>query len=205
MKRAVSMHGLGVAGSNVLLALVYGAFAYVHLLNYAKTGRPSVLLIVLVETLILVFALVRSDPSGTWHSWQTWVTTLGGTLLPLLLRPVAGASDLPAGSLIQLAGFGLQVAAVLALNRSFGLLPAHRGVKTGGLYRWVRHPLYSAYALANVGYIVNHPSAWNLGVLALAIAFQVLRIRNEEAFLSRYPDYGAYARRTRWRLVPLVW
>jgi protein-S-isoprenylcysteine O-methyltransferase Ste14 len=205
MNRAISRHGLGVAGSNVLLALMYGAFAYIHLLNYAKTGRLSVLLIVLVETLILVFALVRSDPSGTWHSWKTWVTTVGGTFLPLLLRPVDGASDILAGNLVQLVGFILQVAAVLALNRSFGLLPAHRGVKTGGLYRWVRHPLYSAYALANIGYIVNHPSAWNITVFAFAIAFQVLRIRNEEEFLSRYDDYGAYAERTRWRLVPLVW
>jgi protein-S-isoprenylcysteine O-methyltransferase Ste14 len=52
---------------------------------------------------------------------------------------------------------------------------------------------------------VNHPSAWNITVFAFAIAFQVLRIRNEEEFLSRYDDYGAYAERTRWRLVPLVW
>ncbi len=205
MNRAVSRHGLGVAGGNVLLALMYGSFAYVHLLNYAKTGRASVLLIVLVETLILVFALVRAEPSGTWHSWKTWAATLGGTLLPLLLRPVEGASDLFAGNAVQFAGFALQVAAILALNRSFGLLPAHRGVKTGGLYRWVRHPLYSAYALANLGYIASHPSAWNLAVFTAAIAFQVWRIRYEEAFLTRHADYAAYATRTRWRLVPLLW
>ena len=144
-------------------------------------------------------------PSGTWHSSKTWITTLGGTFLPLLLRPTDAPADLVAGQLIQLVGVTLQIVALLSLNRSFGLLPAHRDIKSGGLYRWVRHPLYSAYTLALIGYVVNNPSIHNAAILVLATGFQVMRIVNEETFLSRYSEYAAYVKRTRWRLIPLIW
>ena len=205
MNWALSKHGLGVAAGNWLLALVYMAFAYAHLHGFAQTPRLSLLLLVFVETLILVFALARKDPSETWHSSKTWVTTLGGTFLPLLLRPTDAPNDLVAGQLIQLIGVTLQIVALLSLNRSFGLLPALRDIKSSGLYRWVRHPLYSAYTLAFIGYVMNNPSIHNVSIFVLATGFQVMRIVNEETFLSRYPEYAAYAKRTRWRLIPLIW
>ncbi len=107
--------------------------------------------------------------------------------------------------IVRVAGFVLQVGAVLSLNRSFGLLPAHRGVKSDGLYRWVRHPLYGVYTLAHLGYVVNNLSTFNVIVVAVATAFQMLRILNEERLLMEYPDYSNYAGRTRWRLIPAVW
>ncbi|MFQ6019078.1 MAG: methyltransferase family protein [Kiloniellaceae bacterium] len=205
MNWGISKRGLQVAAGNVLLALMYATFAYAHLQSFAKTPRLSLLLAFLVETLTLIFGLVRKDSNGTWHSSKTWVTTLGGTFAPLLFWPTAAPVDLFAGQLIQLAGFTLQVGALLSLNRSFGLLPAHRDVKSGGLYRWIRHPLYSAYTLANIGYMVNNLSLYNVAIFVVATGFQVLRVINEETFLSRYGEYSAYAKRTRWRLIPLIW
>ena len=205
MNWAISRRGLGVATGNVVLAMVYGAFVYAHLLGLANTPRLSLLLLVLVESLVLVFALTRKSPTGTWHTSKTWLTTLGGTFAPLLLRPTDAPADLFSGQMIQLLGVALQIAALVSLNRSFGLLPAHREVKSSGLYRWMRHPLYSAYTLAIVGYLVNNASIYNVAVFVVATGFQVLRIINEETFLSRYPEYRTYAKRTRWRLIPLIW
>ena len=205
MTHAITRQGLGIAASNMLLAAMYLMFAYRHLTTFAATTRPSLLLIVIVESLLVVFVLIRRDPDATWHSWWTWLTMLGGTFLINLFRPTAAAEDLLVGQAFQVSGLLLQIAAIMTLSRSFGLLPAHRGVKTDGLYRWVRHPLYIAYALSGLGYVVSNFSLNNVAVLTVATGFQVLRIRNEETFLWRYPDYVAYAERTRWRLVPFVW
>ena len=205
MKQAVTRQRLGFVASNLLLAAMYLIFAYLHLTLFAATARPSLLLIVASESLLVVFVLIRRDPDATWHSWWTWLTMLGGTFGPLLFRPTAAAQDLLVGQAVQIAGLVLLIAAVTTLSRSFGLLPAHRGVKSDGLFRWVRHPLYMAYALVGLGYVINNFSVYNAVILTVATGFQVLRIRNEEAFLRRYPDYVAYAERTRWRIVPFVW
>ncbi len=69
----------------------------------------------------------------------------------------------------------------------------------------MRHPLYSAYALAHLGYLVNNFSVYNATIIAVTTAFQVARILNEERLLMDYPDYADYAGRTRWRLIPAVW
>ncbi len=197
--------GVGIALTNMLLATTFLFFAYAHALRFLENPRLSLLLIVAVEGLIALMLLIRRDPDQTAHNWRTWLTTFLGTFLPLLLRPTEAPSDLLVGQTLQLVAFVLQVAGVLSLNRSFGLLPAHRGIKSNGLYRFVRHPLYSAYALAHLGYLVNNFSVYNATIIAVTTAFQVARILNEERLLMDYPDYADYAGRTRWRLIPAVW
>jgi protein-S-isoprenylcysteine O-methyltransferase Ste14 len=88
------------------------------------------------------------------------------------------------------------------LGRSFGIAPADRGLRTGGPYGWVRHPLYAAEILFYVGYVVAHPSWRNLAALVFGGAIQVFRIVREERILEGYAPYAA---RVRWRLLPLVW
>jgi protein-S-isoprenylcysteine O-methyltransferase Ste14 len=85
-----------------------------------------------------------------------------------------------------------------------GLLPAHRGVKSRGLYAFVRHPLYATYTIALAGYLISNWSIYNAVILVAGTAFQVMRIRNEESLLLDYADYVAFAGRTRWRLLPFV-
>jgi protein-S-isoprenylcysteine O-methyltransferase Ste14 len=190
MNKQMSMRGVGVALTNLMLALMFFAFAYANLKSFSEHPRLSVLLIVAVETIIAVFLLIRKDPDKTWHAWKTWVTTVGGTFAPLLLRPVVVTDDLLVGQMLQVDGFMLQIGAIMSLNRSFGLLPAHRGVKTDGLYRCVRHPLYTAYTIAILGYVINNPGIYNLAVFAVWVVFQVMRILNEERLLLGYPDYA---------------
>ena len=204
-KSQFSFKGLGAALTNILLALTFLVFAYAHVQHFLETPRLSLLLIIAVEGLIAVMLLIRSDPDQTAHNWKTWLTTFGGTFAPLLLRPTEVPTDLLIGQGVQLVGFVLQLAGVMSLNRSFGLLPAHRGVKSDGLYRFVRHPLYSTYALAHIGYLINNFSVYNTAIIIFTTAFQVARILNEERLLMNYPDYVNYTGRTRWRLIPAVW
>jgi protein-S-isoprenylcysteine O-methyltransferase Ste14 len=200
-----AFHGLGFALTNLLLATLFFVFAYVHVQRFLVQPRLSVLLIIAVEGLVAVMLIIRRDPENTQHGWKTWLATSVGTFAPLLLRPIDATADLLVGQVLQVVALVLQVGGVLSLNRSFGLLPAHRGVKSDGLYRWVRHPLYSAYLMAHVGYLASNPSWANVLVIVIGTAFQVVRIVQEEKLLLQYPDYARYSDTTRWRLVPAVW
>ena len=124
---------------------------------------------------------------------------------PFLLRPTTGTEDLLPGEILQMAGFILQIAALLALNRSIGILPAYRGIKTAGLYRWVRHPLYTAYIVTYLGYLINNQSLANLAIAVMGTAFLLMRIHYEEALLFKYADYARYANKIKWRVIPSIW
>lgn len=201
----MTLSGLATALSRFAAVALYAAFAYAHLLAFRARPRASLLLIVLLEALFAVFLLVRREAGRTsWKPWD-WLTTACGTLAPMLLRPAPGATDSPGGQALQLAGTLLAIAGVASLNRSIGLVPAQRGLRQSGLYRWVRHPLYASYWIAWVGYLWSNPSWANAGVVAASAALAVVRIRNEERFLASDPAYGDYCRRTRWRLIPFVY
>jgi protein-S-isoprenylcysteine O-methyltransferase Ste14 len=78
---------------------------------------------------------------------------------------------------------------------------------TQGVYRRIRHPMYSALVLYSVGQALVIPN-WVAGpsnVVAFAILVS-LRVHAEEQMMSEAfgDEYAAYAARTK-RLVPGVW
>ena len=122
-------------------------------------------------------------------------------MVPIERSDVPGAVTVT----IQLVGLAMATVAMGSLRRSFGLAPANRGVKTAGMYRYVRHPLYAAYLVTFTGYVLAYPAPRNLVVFACAVAGQVLRMQLEERLLLRDQQYVDYAARTRFRIVPGVY
>lgn len=200
----ISVRGLLTVLCNVTLAVCFALFGVAHWNSFMRFGRPSVLLQMVKELLDALFFLIRRDARKASRSPYEWLIAFGGTFWPLWFRPVSAEHDALAGQVIQFGGAVLTIAAILSLNRSFGIVPANRGVRTGGLYRVVRHPLYMSYTMVHLGYVMNHPSASNLCVFGATALFQVLRIFREERFLLEDESYREYARRTRWRLAPFV-
>lgn len=72
---------------------------------------------------------------------------------------------------------------------------------TSGIYKWFRHPIYTAIVLVVVGLFLRKPTL-ALGIAsAVVIVFLLLKTRFEEKLLAaRYPDYSAYRART-WGVV----
>jgi protein-S-isoprenylcysteine O-methyltransferase Ste14 len=93
---------------------------------------------------------------------------------------------------------------MLSLRRSFGIVPAHRGIRTGGLYNVVRHPLYASELVWFLGFTIDNPSGWNIGLWLCDCVLQFSRACAEERFLSVDPTYSQYRTRVRYRLIPLV-
>lgn len=190
--------------TNVILALMFLRFAVQCGEAAWTTMRLSTWLLLAKVSTDVVFFLTRRLPKGVSMSLYDWCIGIIGTFAIVLFRTEHAGRDLLVGQVLQVSGILLQVLAMFSLNRSIGVVAANRGVKTGGLYRYVRHPLYLSYIIAFLGYVVNHPTAWNIGIYAAAVDLWVLRLLAEERFLFRDPQYRDYAAQVRWRLLPGV-
>ena len=191
--------------SNLALALLFAYFGAALLVNWRATGRVQLPLAGLTELLIVGLVLTRRQSVAESRSVRDWALALIGTAAPLLVRPGLALEALaPIGIALQLVGGALAVAAVVSLGRSFGIVAANRGVRTGGFYRFVRHPLFGAYLVVQVGFLLGNLSLLNAAALALAWACQYLRAVAEERVLRQDPAYREYASRVRARFIPHV-
>lgn len=189
------------------LILWYGNFAYIFLNAFIQTHHINHLLYLFYEVMIVLFLLIRRLPKEVSFSPYDWFVALAGTLGSTLLRPVE-VGLLPAMPFLvvfQVAGIIISGIGLLSLAKSYGTVPANRGIKTNGLYRYIRHPLYSGYFFALTSFVLQNASLYNFAILVVFLSFQVLRIFAEEKLLKQDPEYVAYTEKTRWRIIPYVW
>ena len=127
-----------------------------------------------------LLALVVLLPGG-----QAWV-----------LPPWAATAAL----VVMAAGLVLMLVAALGLGRGLTALPLpneHAALRTGGLYRWARHPIYSGLLLFAVADTARSGSWLTVAACLGLVVLMTAKARWEEARLAeRFPDYRAYAART---------
>ena len=110
-----------------------------------------------------------------------------------------------AGDMISCAGVLLLIAAIVALRHAVQVDPEPKAGATlirSGVYRRLRHPIYTAMMLVVLGLFLKSGKLAVAIAGAALIAFLAAKVRLEERLLSaRYPDYGEYRRHT-WGLFP---
>lgn len=173
---------------------------------FLNTGRPIGLVFVIQQVWVGVVFLSRRTARTTSRRPLAWIAAYAGWFTSFLVRPGGNhpAWGLTLGFWVQIAGLLLWAWAFAKLGRSYGIVAADRGLVTGGPYAVVRHPLYTAYMVGGLGYLMQSPSIWNAVVDLIAIGWQLVRIGAEERHLAG-PDYAAYRARVRWRLLPGIW
>ena len=184
------------------LVALFVLFAWANFSHWRTTGKPSGLGTTALEGWAAVLFLVRHPAGRLSRRPLAWVAAPVGSFAMLLARPAdGGLSQLPC-ELLQLGGVLFALAGLATLGRSFGLVAADRGLKTGGPYRFVRHPAYAGYLVAYIGYVLENPAPFNVLLLCISTAFQLLRIREEEAVLAEHAGYRLYREAVPYRLVP---
>lgn len=187
----------------VLIALfVELAFDSAQHFVYAATLSSSGMLI--VNGLILGLFLCRREARTETTSPALWLLGYGGTMLPLLMRPSLPPGRGMTGAIVELAGLAMLTAALLSLRRSFAIVPANHGVREGGLYRFVRHPVYLAELTLLLGVLIANPTPRNTLLWLIECGLQFARALAEERHLAADPRYLAYCGRVRYRFIPAL-
>ena len=71
-----------------------------------------------------------------------------------------------------------------------------------GVYKYLRHPIYSGIIFGVIGLFLRQPTIWLAGAAAMVIIFLFFKARlEEELLLAAYPGYAAYRAKT-WGLLP---
>jgi protein-S-isoprenylcysteine O-methyltransferase Ste14 len=189
---------------NLLVAAIWvhdGAKAF---LTFRESGQLQSLLMSAMNALLVVFYVSRRrshdvDPSfkvvllANLGTFGNFLYEPGEPLHPALLSPCLA---------VMTAMLFVSLGGCVSLGRSWGIIPANRGVRTRGLYRVVRHPIYASYIVFDVAYTLSAATWRNLAVATTITLILYARARYEEALLKRDEEYAAYAGRTRYMLIP---
>ena len=146
------------------------------------------------------------DRLVAWSLVAVQFALIGG----ILLLPGRAIWNVPswlvtASSVGTWAGIVIMLIGGLGLGRGLTAAPlpkAHAQLRTGGLYRLVRHPIYSGLLLFATAHVVSSASL-GVAVMAalLALLINVKARWEEQRLIARFPGYVAYARTTP-RFVP---
>lgn len=190
----------------VLLLVLYSGLAARLIIGYGRDGRLAGLLILPSEGLVVLFMLLRRRADEISRDPGEWLLAVAASSAPMLVTRGVGAPLIPpaAGATVMLMGLLLQMYAKVTLGRSFGCIPANRGLRLAGPYRFVRHPMYAGYLLSHLGFLAENPTPRNLVLYAACYAMQVPRLLAEERLLGRDARYRDYQAAVRYRIIPGV-
>ena len=165
---------------------------------------------VLQYLVVLGIAFTRPKPKVRDYSIASSTAVIIAYAYPyaqvICLRESPGYAAWPGGGLALITfAAGLSITTLLTLGRLFGVRPAVRGLATSGPYRFVRHPMYFSYILADIGYNLEEWNSVTLVLVLIGWASLLYRIYAEERLLSQHAEWPAYLAEVRYRLFPGVW
>jgi hypothetical protein len=105
---------------------------------------------------------------------------------------------------------GLGIAVLVVVQNGYAgaavTVEADQALVSGGVYKFVRHPMYVGNVIMTAGIPLALGSYWGLLFILSGVLVLVLRILDEEKMLTQeLGGYREYAQRVRYRLMPYVW
>ena len=202
--RMPSRQRVGELASKVIIITLFSSMAMRLAEDSARTGHVTGILMLASEAMVVALTLVRRSAGNVDRTWQARVLTTFSTFGPPLVKPSSLNGIAPESVTLIIAAIGMIVVVCgkASLGRSFGLVPANRGVVSSGMYRFVRHPIYLGYLITHVGFVIANPLNWNWAVLIAADVALMFRAVLEERTLAKDDAYREYMQHTRWRIAP---
>jgi protein-S-isoprenylcysteine O-methyltransferase Ste14 len=135
-----------------------------------------------------MIALSAFDHRMGWSSVPIWMCVLGDVLVAI--------------------GLGIAMLVIIQNGYAAATVTVETGqrVVSGGVYKYVRHPMYVGNVIMMAGMPLALGSYWGLLFVIPGVAVLVFRILDEEKLLTaELAGYREYAQRVRYRLMPNVW
>jgi protein-S-isoprenylcysteine O-methyltransferase Ste14 len=174
------------------------------LLWLAASKNVDAALLVISESLGIFLILTRHFSKTVSKLPLDWALSFMAVNAPLLAAPAAASTFMPSqvATTVMFAGMLIQISAKIVLWRSYGLVPANRGIKTTGPYHFVRHPMYAGYTLTHIGFLLGFPSLQNFLLYLTTFSIELARLMREEVVLNKDQLYRDYVSRVRYRVIP---
>ncbi len=166
----------------------------------------------------LIEGRMKAGPGAEQQRNQKIIQAMAGTLaIALIVVPALdyhfhGASVSAAMVLIAdvLVAIGFVIVFRVFKENSFAAstikVDTEQRVISTGPYRFVRHPMYAGASIALLATPVALASWWGLLIASALIAVIVVRLLDEERYLSSsLPGYADYCRMVKYRLIPSLW
>ena len=203
-RRRAQMTAAGDLFARAILVGLYLLLTRNLLSDFLETGRLTGLLLLVGESLVIVFTIFRRRALTVDRSPASLAMTALSVIGPPLVRAVVGAGVVPdvATTVVSAMGLSIIIAGKLTIGRSFGIIPANRGVVVSGVYNVVRHPIYAGYVITHAAFILAHPTMRNIAVLIIADGALIMRALREERVLGVDAEYQSYCQRVAWHLIP---
>jgi protein-S-isoprenylcysteine O-methyltransferase Ste14 len=164
------------------------------------------LLLILQLSVMAVTMVARRAPRRITHNPLFWILAFGASYWPVYTNFLYQDGDRIVPRAVSLVtstiGFLISIWARVSLGRNIGFVPAERAIVTSGIYRFVRHPIYTGLF---IGIIADEMAGFSWRNVALDIAWIslfVVKSHVEESFLVRSSQYAEYKKRVRWRWFP---
>lgn len=204
MKPSLSRQALSDLLARLCVGVLFVLLATTLWKDFLRTGHVTGLLLVASESLVAVLTIFRRRTARIDRSPVSMIVTVVSLIGPPLLRPAIVPALAPdqVTALMASIGLAIVIAGKLVLGRSFGLIPANRGVVTKGPYSTVRHPIYTGYLITHLAFVAQYPTVANVVVILIGDAALVWRALREERVLAGDGVYRAYCARVAWHLVP---
>jgi protein-S-isoprenylcysteine O-methyltransferase Ste14 len=102
------------------------------------------------------------------------------------------------GGSLLLAGYGIYLLLQGGKPRSGSNIETNTNMKTSGIYKYIRHPLYTSLILLGAVTLIKNPSLLATSLFSVATVFLYATARTEEKenILKFGRDYAIYMKRT---------
>lgn len=173
-------------------AVIMLIFTVLAGIRWYQSGLLFYLLLFLRDFIIVYLLIFRNSDRNEHASLRIRVISYISTFLPLLYM---SSSELIIinPSLIQviyIIGFFISTMALLDLGSSFGVSPANRGFKKNGLYKFLKHPMYLGYGIAEFGMILLNP--FNTTIYLVSISLYYYRSKVEDLHFQQKFNSNEY-------------
>ena len=151
-------------------------------------SAQKIIITVAFAAIFVLLAFSAFDHRMGWSTVPGWVSVLGDVLVA--------------------AGLGIAMLVIAQNNYAASTVRVEEGqqVVSGGVYKFIRHPMYVGNLIMMLGIPLALGSYWGLLFVIPDVVVIVFRILDEEKLLTQeLPGYHEYAQRVRYRLMPNVW
>ncbi len=164
-------------------AFIMVAFAVTAMIRWNETHILFFLLLVFRD-LIFAYHIATRKMAEASESGSRRIFSYVSTALPLFYFHATTTNNnlMLFASLLSIGGFLISTLATIELGDRIGVAPAKRGqVCESGVYRYIKHPMYSGYVVSELGNVLLNPA--NILIFVMSVLGYSVRARRENKIL----------------------